>query len=38
MYYDILGMIPEGVAIFDKDQKTVFCNKTIKELFRCKKS
>ncbi|KAL4438307.1 hypothetical protein ABPG74_009730 [Tetrahymena malaccensis] len=36
-YYNILGMIPEGVALFDKNQSTIFCNKTIKDLFKCKK-
>ena len=37
LYYDILGVIPEGIAIFDKHRSLIFCNKTIKDLFNCKK-
>jgi len=37
LYYEILGLIPEGVAIFDKSKHMIFANKTIKDLFKSNK-
>lgn len=35
MFFDLLGMLPEGIVIFDKQQKMVFSNQTICDLLSC---